>query len=215
MRQEILVLLYELWTEEYINKGLICRGGEWWTAVTVVCELAALCSTGIWDISKILLSLPGSSMKTEAEIRACVDVVYLAKSPQESGERDWDEGNWEGSQANEGFNTEQALWRQLGLIRLGPSKESLTKWPPKWWKSNSYSQVPHRVLTPSFFLWHYCECLLLSQGSPRTDLRILGELRVGSVMITLSKVVHLLKGLKLKISWEDLTLRRACIISTQ
>ena len=154
MRQEILVLLAKVWIEEYINEGLVCRDGEWWTIVTVVCGLAVLCPTGFCDISKTLLSSPGSPMKTEAEIRACMSVVYLAKSPQESGERDWDEGNWEGGQANEGSILSrpcEGIWGWSGWACLRSSSQNDH---PSDGRGNSYAQVPHKVLTPSFFLWH-------------------------------------------------------------
>lgn len=75
----------------------------------MVYGLAPTCLTGFWGVSENSLYLPGSSLKAEAETRAYMEVVYFEKSPQELGERDWDEGNKGIELANEGFNTKQAL----------------------------------------------------------------------------------------------------------
>lgn len=74
----------------------------------MVYGLVPTCLTGFCGFSENSLSLPGSSLKAEAESRAYMEVVYFEKSPQESGERDWDEGNKGIGLANEWFNTKQA-----------------------------------------------------------------------------------------------------------
>lgn len=76
---------------------------EWgWTTATVVCGFAATCFTGFCDFSETSLSSSGAPVKTEAETRANREVLYFEKSPQESGEGDWDE-------RNERYNTKEAL----------------------------------------------------------------------------------------------------------
>lgn len=75
----------------------------------MVYGLTATCLSGFCGFSETSLSLPGSPLKAEAETRAYMEVVYFEKSPQESEERDWDEGNKGIGLVNEGFKRKQAL----------------------------------------------------------------------------------------------------------